>query len=114
MSAIEWADRFESECRLLQLQFGLLDWCFIYERASGDGSKSAEVNMDRDAREAVFTTYLFDQTDNPERIALHEILHVIFVEPLEMAALRGDAEHVDVAREEHRGIERLVNYMRGN
>jgi hypothetical protein len=108
-----WADRFEKEVRRLQAELGLLDWCFLYERKKGDGSISAEVNMSRQAREAVFTIYLFNQTDSPERIAYHEVLHVLLYEPLKEAAHRKSYKHREVGVAEHRAIERLVNARHG-
>lgn len=108
-----WAARFEREVRRLQKKLGLTDWCFIYKRKKGDGGTSAEVNMSRECREAVFTAYLHDQTDSPERIALHEVLHVLYYETLQEAAHRGSYTHREVANQEHRAIERLVNWIDG-
>jgi hypothetical protein len=108
-----WANRFEKECRRLQKELGLLDWCFIFEREKGDGTISAEVNMHATAREATFTIYLFKQTDSPERIAFHEVLHVLLYEPLKAAAHHRSYRHKRVALEEHKGIERLVNFCLG-
>jgi hypothetical protein len=113
VKAAVWAARFEKEVRRLQKELGLLDWCFVYERKRGDGSVSAEVNMSREAREAIFTIYLFEQTDKPERIAYHEVLHVLLYETLQEAAHRGDYLHKEVANQEHRAIERLVNHRHG-
>jgi hypothetical protein len=108
-----WANRFEKRCRELQVALGLTDWNFIYERKKGDGTMSAEVNMHATAREAVFTIYMFKQTDSPERIAFHEVLHVLYYETLKAAAHYRSYRHKRVALEEHRSIERLVNFFCG-
>jgi hypothetical protein len=113
MNATEWADRFEAAVRQWQERLGLYDWNFSYDRKPGDGLKAAEVNMDHDAREAVFTAYLWEQRDDPERIAFHEVLHVGMNDMEEMLVRRGDHEHPDVAREAHRFIERIVNLQYG-
>jgi hypothetical protein len=110
----EGAARFEKACREWQTKLGLLDWSFRFEAIKGDSTKHAEVNMDHDAREAIFTFYTRGQHDySPERLALHECLHVLLVETLEAAVLRANIDHRDVAREEHRAIERLVNVLDG-
>lgn len=108
-----WAARFEKRVRKLQVELGLLDWCFSYKTAKEDGTMVAQVNMDRECREAVFTVYLKSHRDSPERIALHEILHVIMNEPQELAAERGNHNHKDVGIAEHVSIERLVNFIMG-
>lgn len=106
------AARFEKACREWQLRLGLLDWSFRFKAIKGDSTKHAEVNMDHDAREATFTFYTKgEHVYSPERLALHECLHVLLVETLEIAVLRAHVSHKDVEREEHRAIERLVNVL---
>lgn len=114
MNSKKWARRFEKSCRAWQEEFGLMDWAFLFEAKKGDGTKVAEVNMDREAREAIFTAYTRGKhLYPPERIALHEVLHVVLNEAIEIAALRGNHDHCDVAIEEHRAIERLTNVIDG-
>ena len=108
------AERFEASCREWQAKFGLFDWAFIFAVEEGDETKFAEVDMCHDAREATFTYYTkIEHRDAPERLALHEVLHVLLNEMLEMAILRCHPEHKDVEREEHRVIERLLNALDG-
>lgn len=108
------AARFEAACREWQLKFGLLDWSFRFIATEGDGTKDAEVDMDHDLREAVFTFYTEgEHVYTPERLAIHECLHVVLVELLEIAVVRAHLEHRDVEREEHRAIERLLNVLDG-
>ena len=108
------AARFEAACREWQVKLGLLDWSFRFRSEAGDGTKDAEVDMDHDAREATFTYYTDgEHAYTPERIAIHECLHVVLVEILEVAILRCHVEHPDVEREEHRAIERLLNVLDG-
>jgi hypothetical protein len=114
MTGVEWAAQFEAAVRKLQVDLGLLDWAFRFETVEGDDTKAAEVNMDRDSREAVFTAYTKgEHPDTPERIAFHESLHVLVNEMQELAAERGNHDHRDVAREEHRFIERMGNFVFG-
>lgn len=114
MKGKKWASRFEASCRDWQTRLGLNDWAFRFRVKRGDDTKAAEVDMDRDAREAVFTAYTRGKhVDTPERVALHEVLHVVLNEMQEVAALRGNHEHKDVEIEEHRAIERLVNMIDG-
>jgi hypothetical protein len=113
MTPAAWAARFEKRVRKLQIELGLLDWCFSYKTAKEDGTLVAQVDMDRQCREAIFTAYLKVHKDSPERIALHEVLHVIFNEPQELAAERGNHNHRDVNIAEHVSIERLVNFICG-
>lgn len=113
MTPAAWAARFERRVRRLQVELGLLDWCFTYEKAKADGTLVAQVNMNRECREATFTAYLKSHKDSPERIALHEVLHVIFNEPQELAAERGNHNNKDVGIAEHVAIERMLNFILG-
>lgn len=115
MNGKKWAERFETVCRELREEIGLHDWAFRFRVKKGDDTKAAQVDMDREAREAVFTAYTRGKHhDAPERVALHEVLHVVLNEMQEVAALRGNHEHMDVEIEEHRAIERLVNFIAGH
>lgn len=114
MSGKKLARRFERSCLKWREAFGLYDWAFRFKVKKGNDTKAAEVDMDRDAREAAFTFYTKGRhPDSPERLALHEVLHVILNEAQEIAAIRGNHEHKDVEIEEHRAIERLVNVIYG-
>lgn len=115
MTGKQWAKRFEESCCKWGAKLGMHDWAFSFRSEPGDGTKVAEVEMDRDAREAIFTAYTGGKHSfTPERIALHEVLHVLFNEMQEVTALRGNHEHRDVALEEHRAIERLLVLIIGN
>lgn len=115
MTGKQWARRFEESCCKWGTKLGLHDWAFSFRSEEGDGTKVAEVEMDRDAREAIFTAYTGGKHSfTPERIALHEVLHVLFNEMQELASIRGNHEHRDVALEEHRAIERLLVLIIGN
>lgn len=108
------AARFERGCRQWQARLGLMDWCFLFAPEKGDGTLCAQVHMDSDARSARFVYFTAtEQDDSPERIAFHEVLHVLYVETIELAARRGGATHFEVIREEHRAIERLCNAIVG-
>lgn len=104
--------RFEAACRAWQAKLGLFDWAFRFKVEEGDDTKAAEVDMDHDAREAVFTYYTKgEHPDRPERLAIHEVLHVLLNELMEVSVLRCHMEHKDVEREEHVAIERLLNVL---
>jgi hypothetical protein len=114
MTGKQWAKEFEAWCAEWQKRLGLLDWAFSFRSERGDGTKVAEVDMDREAREAIFTAYTGGKHSfTPKRIALHEVLHVLLNEMQELASIRGNHEHRDVALEEHRAIERLLNLIIG-
>lgn len=107
-----FAQRFEREVRRLQVKLGLLDWSFSFKVEEGDSDAVASATMDRDGRSVVFRVFLSGPTDaTPESVALHEVLHVLYTEALDLAAERGNAMHRDVLREEHRAIERLINFI---
>ena len=115
MTGKQWAKRFEDSCCQWGAKLGLLDWAFSFRSESGDGMTCAKVDIDRDSREATFTAYTnAKQGYSPERIALHEVLHVLLNEMQEVTVERGNIEHRDVVREEHRAIERLLNLIIGN
>ena len=108
----DFAKRFEREVRRLQVKLGLLDWSFSFKVEEGDADTVASATMDRDGRSVIFRVFLSGPTDvTPESVALHEVLHVLYTEALDLAAERGNAMHRDVIREEHRAIERLINFI---
>lgn len=110
----KWVERFEKSVRGWQRKLGLTDWCFFYRPKAGDGSISATVDTSCSGRNAVFSAHREShQDDMPERIGLHETLHVLFADMLKVAAMRGDRGHPDVALAEHIVIERLVNFIDG-
>lgn len=109
-----WPRRFEKEVRRLQGKLGLLDWTFRFKVEEGNKDTVAQVEMDRDARDACFTVFLSGPTSEPpERVALHECLHVLYTEAFDLAAQRAASQHPEVMREEHRAIERLCNFILG-
>ena len=113
-SGAGWAKRFEKACRKWQITLGLTDWCFYYRSMRNEPNVAATVTPDCEGRNAVLRASLdCEQDDTPERIGLHETLHVLFADLLHVAALRGCPEHDDVRREEHRVIERLLNVIDG-
>lgn len=109
-----WPRRFENEVRRLQAKLGLFDWTFRFKVEEGDGDTVASATMDKEARDVLFRIFLSGPTSEPpERVALHEVLHVVYTEAFDLAAQRGNAMHPDVVREEHRAIERLLNFLHG-
>lgn len=108
------ADRFEFACRKWQVTFGLTDWTLHFATAKADGSHEAEVAYNSENRHATITFYIgVKDALAPERVALHEMLHVLFADMLDASCRRASDGHPDVLREEHRVIERLLNCMDG-
>lgn len=116
MRSAAWIRRFEKSCRLWQVRLGLLDWSMSFTVSQGapPDSMVAAVGYDIDCRHAVVTVYAKSAAVmSPERAALHEMLHVVLADCMHLAAVRGSDMHVDVAREEHKAIERLLNVLDG-
>lgn len=107
----DWSDRFEATCRHIQQKLGLVDWTIHFKSAPSKGDRvEAMVEYEVEDRHATLTVFEGAETGlSPERVARHEMYHLLFADLLAMAATRGHPEHVDVMREEHRVIERLLN-----
>lgn len=87
-------------------KLGLRDW-YVYTKHSMEPSEcEALIEYDRDTRHASITYYSACPDPQPiERVALHEVLHLLFGDVIPEDC--GD----DVAREEHRVIERLLHVL---
>ncbi len=87
-------------------KLGLHDW-YVYVTHSAETSEcEAEIEYDRDTRHASITYYWNCPDPQPiERVALHEVLHLLLGDLIPEDC--GD----DVAREEHRVIERLLHVL---
>jgi len=104
------ADRFKAACRKWRAKFGLTDWRFVYKTAEDDNEHFGYVTYNWDSRRAIITLVRDTNGEgNVEATALHETLHVLLADLLATAAQRGSDTHPDVAREEHRVIERLMS-----
>lgn len=110
-----WTRDFERACLVWQARLGLTDWTIRFGVEKGDGTKWAHVDYDVDARQVQITAYTFRELPrvSPDRIAMHEMLHILLADYVSIAANRGTDTHADVVREEHRVIERLLNAWRG-
>lgn len=98
------------------MKLGLVDWTLSFRTERDDGVRYAHVAYDTDARQATITVFVRKSTRDtlaPERIALHEMLHVLFADMLAVTAARASDTHAEVGREEHKVIERLLNAMEG-
>lgn len=114
MKPTPWTIRFEKSCREWQDKFGLLDWSLTFKVDRCDGAW-ARVEYHVDARSAVIVANadmkgLGERA--PERVALHEMLHLLFADMIDTAGRRG-ADHADTGRAEHAVIERLLNAIEG-
>ena len=88
-------------------KFGLKDWYVDIKHDREGTDYEALVEYDKETRHATFTFYSAGQSSSYsiERLALHEVLHLLFADTIPEDC--GD----DVAREEHRVIERLLHAL---
>ncbi len=104
---------FRKACLKWQQQLGLQDWRLMFEldRVS-PSDRHARVLYNIQSRAAKLTYCARSETDQSiERLALHEMLHLLAAEMLALAGTRADNSHEDVIREEHRVIERLLKVL---
>lgn len=86
--------------------FGLLDWYVDFKLDMESQDTEAQVEYDRNTRHATFTYFAAaNKSYSPDRLALHEVLHLLLGDLIPEDC--GD----DVAREEHRVIERLLHVL---
>ena len=97
---------FDAAVQSWVVSFGLRDW-YVYTVHSTEPSEcEALIEYDRDTRHASITYYSACPDPQPiERVALHEVLHLLLGDLIPEDC--GD----DVAREEHRVIERLLHVL---
>ena len=114
MKPTSWTRRFERACREWQVRLGLTDWTLSFKLARDNGTRQADVAYDVEGRQATVTAYVkVVDASAPERVALHEMLHLLLADTLAVAAARASDTHADVGREEHKIIERLLNVIDG-
>jgi hypothetical protein len=106
-----WTRAFEKACWEWQIKLGLTDWTLRFKVEKGDGSRWAHVDYDLECRQVQVISYPDKMDANPDRIALHEMLHILLADYVSLAANRCSDTHTDVVREEHRAIERLLNAL---
>lgn len=86
--------------------FGLHDWYADFQLDMEGAEAEAQVEYDRNTRHATFTYFAAaGKSYSPDRLALHEVLHLLLGDLIPEDC--GD----DVAREEHRVIERLLHVL---
>jgi hypothetical protein len=108
-----WSRRFEAAVRRDQVRYGLTNWAFWFKTEAGDGTICAEVRMDREGRNATFVAFTkTTQDDPPEKVARHEVCHVLLCDMLEICARRASDTHLDTKIAEHEVIERWINAER--
>ncbi len=87
-------------------KLGLKDWYVDFKLDEVGTDCEAQVEYDRNTRHATFTYYASAKPSYTiGRLALHEVLHLLFGDLIPEDC--GD----DVAREEHRVIERLLHVL---
>lgn len=104
---------FRKACLKWQQQLGLQDWRLMFELdREAEPERHARVHYNIANRAAKLIYCARSETDQSiERLALHEMLHLLVAEALELAGARADGSHADVIREEHRVIERLLKVL---
>ena len=86
--------------------FGLLDWYVDFKLDMENTEAEAQVEYDRNTRYATFTYFAAaNKSYSTDRLALHEVLHLLLGD-----LIPADCSD-DVAREEHRVIERLLHVL---
>lgn len=99
-------DVFENEVRTWVDRLGLKDWYVDFKLDEESLEVEAQVEYDKNTRHATFTYFAAAKKSYyPERLALHEVLHLLMADVIP-ADCSGD-----VAREEHRMIERLLHVL---
>ena len=99
-------DLFENAARQWIDRLGLKDWHVDFKLDEEGTDAEAQVEHDRNSRHATFTYFAAAKKSySPERLALHEVLHLLMADVIP-ADCSGD-----VAREEHRVIERLLHVL---
>ena len=87
-------------------KLGLRDWYVWVQHSAETSECEALIEYDKDTRHACITYFSSCPDPQPiERVALHEVLHLLFADTIPEDC--GD----DVAREEHRVIERLLHVL---
>jgi hypothetical protein len=105
-TAEERHETFDAFVALWLDKLGLKDWYVEIKHDREGVDAEAQVEHDRDTRSATFTYFsAAAPTYSIERLALHEVLHLLFADMWPEGC--GD----DVAREEHRVIERLLHVL---
>lgn len=95
-------------------QFGLHDWRALFEVEKKDKGSIATVYCTVDARIARFVLYTDSRSVMPaDRVALHEVLHVLLSDVIYEAVKHEDYEHPTIVRHEHAAMERLMRVIRG-
>lgn len=105
---------FREECLKWQARFGLLDWTLQFKTEEADGKPDeAEADYDCDTRHVKMTYYLgVKDSLHPKDTALHEMLHVLFADTLQMAIIARNESDPLLGREEHKVIERLIKVLK--
>jgi hypothetical protein len=104
---------FRDEVLKWQKKLGLLDWTItVTAEVNPDSEVEALCDYDCETREATMTYYIgVENVTHPRDNAKHEILHLLFADPLLAAIEASSEEDKLVAREEHKAIARLEKVL---
>lgn len=104
--------KFKAACGRWRKALGLMDWRVEYNSTRREKENGARCQTDSQCRHALITYNLARDTPHTlDELACHEMLHVVFADYSIICAKRGDSNHEDATREEHRIIERLLGVM---
>lgn len=98
--ALKWAGK-----------FGLKDWRINFKSEKQDDGRMATIHINGDARVAEIILRYGKEKERDsslERLALHEVLHLLLNDMAQAIARRASDMHDDALREEHKALERLI------
>jgi hypothetical protein len=105
---------FQRHARRWLQRFGLTDYRVNFRLEPKDDSRMATIRMNSDTRVAEITLRFGGERDSSlERLALHEVIHLMLADLTAVAATRANDMHADCIREEHRLIERVIPVILG-
>lgn len=104
---------YRKACLKWQQLLGLQDWRLMFEldrTSAADLNARVLYNVRTRAAKLVYCAKS-NTEQSIERLALHEMLHLLVADMLELAGERGDGSHPEVVKEEHRLVERLLKVL---
>ena len=97
--------------------FGVTDWCVTIMHDQIGDRVNAQCQYNTTTKQVCFRLTVNTEGDygmviDPERLALHEVLHLVLADYCETVAKLGDPVHPLVASREHEVINKLMRVMK--
>lgn len=92
-----------------QKRLGLFDWNVAWVREKSSDKNNADITYNYETRHA--TVIFYDSCPisiSLNRLALHEMLHLLHADLVYISAARANPLNDDIIREEHRVVARLL------